>query len=76
MNGIYDKDPNIYKKAKRLKKISYEDYLSKNLKVLDSAAVSIARDNKIPIKIFSILQNNCFKNIYNNKQQYSEISNV
>ena len=76
VNGIYDKDPNIYKNAKRLKKISYENYLSKNLKVLDSAAVSIARDNEIPIKIFSILRNNCFKNVYNNKQQYSEINNV
>ncbi len=76
VDGIYDKDPNIYKKAKRLKKISYINYLSKNLKVLDSAAVSIARDNEIPIKIFSILQNNCFKNVYNNKQQYSEINNV
>ena len=56
--------------------MSYENYLSKNLKVLDSAAVSIARDNEIPIKIFSILRNNCFKNVYNNKQQYSEIKNV
>ena len=62
--------------SKRFKKISYENYLLKNLKVLDSAAVSIARDNEIPIKIFSILRNNCFKNVYNNKQQYSEICNV
>ena len=38
--------------SKRFKKISYENYLLKNLKVLDSAAVSIARDNEIPIKIF------------------------
>ena len=60
----------------KFKKISYENYLSKNLRVLDSAAVSIARDNEIPIKIFSILRNNCFKNVYNNKQQYSEINNV
>ena len=52
VDGIYDKDPNVYKKAKRFKKMSYENYLSKNLKVLDSAAVSIARDNEIPIKIF------------------------
>ena len=76
VDGIYNKDPNKYDKAKRLKKISYDKYLLKNLKVLDSAAVSIARDNEIPIKIFSILRKNCFKNVYNNKQIYSEITNV
>ena len=76
VDGIYDKDPNKFKNAKRLKKISYEKYLINNLKVLDSAAVSIARDNNIPIKIFSILTKNCFKKVYTNKQKYSEITNV
>ena len=76
VDGIYDKDPKKYKNAKRLKKISFSQYLSKNLKVLDSAAVSIARDNDIPIKIFSILQKNCFKKVYNDKNKYSEINNV
>ena len=77
VDGIYDKDPKKYKNANRLKSISYSKYLSKNLKVLDSAAVSIARDNDIPIKIFSILRKNCFKNVYNKKEKYSEIvSNV
>jgi uridylate kinase len=76
VDGIYDKDPKKYKNARKVKIISYNDYLAMNLKVLDSAAVSIARDNNIPIKIFSILGKNCFKNVYNNKQQYSEIGNV
>ncbi len=77
VDGIYDKDPKKYKNANRLKSISYSKYLSKNLKALDSAAVSIARDNDIPIKIFSILRKNCFKNVYNKKEKYSEIvSNV
>ena len=76
VDGIYDKDPKKYKSAKRFKKISYDNYLLNNLKVLDGAAVSIARDNNIPIKIFSILTKNCFKNVYNNKQKYSEIGNV
>ena len=76
VDGIYNKDPKKHKKVKRLNKISYNEYLSNNLKVLDSAAVSIARDNNIPIKIFSILPKNCFKNVYNNKSKYSEIGNV
>ena len=73
VDGIYNKDPKKYKDAKRLTKISYKSYLSNNLKVLDSAAVSIARDNDIPVKIFSILTNNCFKKVYNNTEKYSEI---
>ncbi len=76
VDGIYNKDPKKNKNAKRFRLISYNEYLSKNLKVLDSAAVSIARDNNIPIKIFSILQKNCFKNVYNNKHKYSLIDNV
>ena len=76
VDGIYDKDPNKFKDAKKVDKISYSEYLSKNLKVIDSAAVSIARENTIPIRIFSILKNNCFKNVYYNKEKYSEITNV
>ena len=76
VDGIYDKDPKKYKNAKRFKSVSYDEYLSKNLKVLDSAAVSIARDNEIPIKIFSILKKNCFKNVYNGKELFSEIKYV
>ena len=76
VDGIYDKDPKKHKNVKRFKAISYDNYLLNNLRVLDAAAVSIARDNNIPIKIFSILRKNCFKNVYNNKQKYSEIVNV
>jgi|TARA_Y100000816_G_scaffold229365_1_gene174494 uridylate kinase len=76
VDGIYNKDPKKYKNAKKYKNISYGDYLSKNLAVIDSAAVSIARENLIPIKVFSILKNNCFKNAYINKSDYSEITNV
>ena len=76
VDGIYDKDPNKYSDAKRLKSINYSLYLSKNLKVIDSAAVSIARENSIPIKIFSILKKNCFKNVYNNNENFSVISDV
>ncbi len=76
VDGIYDKDPKKFKKAKRFKSISFSQYLSKNLKVLDGSAVSIARDNNIPIKIFSIFRKNCFKNVYTKKEKYSVINNV
>ena len=73
VDGIYSKDPKKYRNAQRLENISYQQYLSKNLKVMDSAAITIARDNNIPIRIFSILQNNSFTKVYKNKTSYSEI---
>ena len=76
VDGIYDKDPKKFKKAKKYNKISYSNYLLKNLKVMDSSAISIARENNIPIRIFSVLKRNCFKNVYDNKIEYSEVSDV
>ena len=76
VDGIYTKDPKKYKNAKRLQSITYKNYLSKNLKILDGAAVSIARENDIPVKIFSILRKDCFKKVYYNKEKHSDIKNV
>ena len=74
VDGIYNKDPKKYKNAKRYDKITYQKYLTENLQVMDSSAITIARDNKISIKLFSILEKNCFLKMYNNKINYSEIS--
>ena len=54
--------------------LTYQKYLTENIKVMDTSAIAIARDNKIPIKLFSILEKNCFLKMYNNKIKYSEIS--
>jgi len=74
VDGIYSKDPKNYSNAERFKSISYQKYLSKNLKVMDSSAITVARDNNIPIRVFSILQNNSFTKVYKNKTSYSEIN--
>ena len=76
VDGIYDKDPKKYKDAKKLKTVSYDFYLSKNLKVLDSAAVSIARDNNIPIKIFSILKIIALKRYIMEQMNFQRLNNV
>ena len=74
VDGIYSKDPKKYKNAKKFNNISYHEYLSKNLKVMDSSAITVARENNIPIRVFSILQNNSFTKVYKNKTSYSEIN--
>ena len=67
VDGIYDKDPLKDSDAIKFDKISYSEVLSKNLRVLDSSAVSLARDNNIPIIVFSIKENNSFLNIIEGK---------
>ena len=53
VDGIYTDDPNKNPNARRYDKISYHEALAKNLKVMDSAAFSICRDNKMPIVVFN-----------------------
>ncbi len=75
VDGIYDKDPMSHKDAKKLAKISYDEYLSNNLGIMDSSAVAIARDNDIPIKVFSIHEKNSFVKAVNNEISTSVIAN-
>tara|TARA_B100002052_G_scaffold110517_1_gene102056 strand:+ start:88 stop:804 length:717 start_codon:yes stop_codon:yes gene_type:complete len=73
VDGIYDKDPIEYNEATKFDKITYSEVLSKNLRVLDSSAVSLARDNNIPIIVFSIKENNSFLNIIKGKGSCSVV---
>ena len=67
VDGIYDKDPKEHKDAKKFQSITFSDVLSKNLRVLDSSAVSLARESNIPIIVFSINENNAFLKIIEGK---------
>ena len=57
VDGIYSADPKTDKKANRYNSLTYMDVLSKDLKVIDASAVSLARENNIPIIISSIFEN-------------------
>jgi uridylate kinase len=54
VDGVYDSDPNINKNAKKYDKLSYQDVLEKDLKVMDSTATSLCKDNNIPIIVFGL----------------------
>ena len=71
VDGIYDKDPKKSNDAKKFESISFDQVLANNLKVLDSSAVSLARDNNIPIIVFSIQENDSFLNVIKGKGSYS-----
>ena len=54
VDGVYDKDPLQNKNAVMYKKVSYTDVLTKNLKVMDAAAISLCRDNELPLIVFNL----------------------
>jgi uridylate kinase len=54
VDGVYDKDPNKHKDARMFRKLSYLDVLNRNLAVMDSTAISLCRDNGLPILVFNM----------------------
>ena len=54
IDGVYDSDPKINPNAKKFDEVSYSDILSQGLKVIDSTAASLCRDNGVPTMIFAL----------------------
>lgn len=52
VDGVYDKDPVLYPDARRFEEVSYLEVLQRDLKVMDSTAISLCRDNSLPIVVF------------------------
>ena len=73
VDGIYDKDPVNNSDAQKISEISYSDYLSKDIKVMDATAISLAKDRSLPIIIFSILKTSNIVDIVNGNGSYSII---
>ncbi len=54
VDGVYDKDPAKHSDAKRYTQVTYDEVLQKNLGVMDASAIALARDNQLPIIVFSL----------------------
>ncbi len=63
VDGVYDKDPKKHPDAKRYARISYDEVLQKHLGVMDASAIALARDNHLPIIVFSLDDTGGFKGI-------------
>lgn len=62
VDGIYDKDPMKYSDAVKYKEVTYTEVLNKDLKVMDATAISLCRENKLPILVFdSVTEGNIVK---------------
>ena len=74
VDGIYDKDPVKFEDAKFYEEISYTEVLGNDLKVMDSTAISLAKESKIPILITNINKENSVLNAINGIGKFSKIS--
>jgi uridylate kinase len=57
VDGVYDSDPRKNPAAKKYDKLTYDEVLQKGLKVADATAISLCRDNNLPIVVFNLLEN-------------------
>jgi len=54
VNGVYDLDPEVHPEAVRYETLTYNQILQKNLRVMDASAISLAREEKLPILVFNM----------------------
>lgn len=54
VNGVYDKDPLLFKDAKKYDSISFDKILNDNLRVMDLTAITLCKENNLPIQVFDI----------------------
>ena len=73
VDGVYDKDPKKYPDAKRYDEVSYDDCLAKRLGVMDASAIALARDNDLPIIVFSLDEPGGFRGILAGRGTYTKV---
>ena len=74
MDGVYSADPKKDKNAVRFEKVSYDEVLVKNLKVMDAAAIALARENGISIVVFSMHGKGALHRVLNGEGAYTCIA--
>jgi uridylate kinase len=75
VDGVYSADPKKDPKAERYNKLSYMDVLSRDLKVMDASAISLAREAGIPIIVFNIHEKMNFVRVLQGKGPCTVIAN-
>jgi uridylate kinase len=74
VDGVYTADPKKDAGAKRYDKLTYMDVLSRDLKVMDASAISLARENNIPILVFSIQNKGGFADVIRGSGKHTIIT--
>ena len=73
VDGVYSADPKIAPDAKRYNTLTYKQVLENDLRVMDGAAIALARENNLPIMVFSIHEEESFKQALSGSGKYTII---
>ncbi|HJD65326.1 MAG TPA: UMP kinase [Rickettsia endosymbiont of Diachasma alloeum] len=73
VDGVYDSDPKKNPNAKKYFIINYKDVITNNLQVMDIAAIAVARENNLPIKVFSIKEKGNIAKVVQGQGEYTLI---
>ena len=76
VDGVYSADPNVDPNAERYSRLNYLEVLARDLNVMDASAVSLARENKIPIIVFSIHESGGFADVVSGKGAYTIVTDA
>ncbi|MBY0355705.1 MAG: UMP kinase, partial [Rickettsiales bacterium] len=76
VDGVYNADPKIDPAATRYESLTYYDVLAQDLRVMDASAIALARDNNIPILVFSIHQPGEFARVLLGEGHYTTIKDT
>lgn len=71
VDGVYDKDPKKYSDAVRFDRISFDEAIKRDLRVMDPTALTLARDNNMPILVFKISEKDAFLKVLNGEGKYT-----
>jgi len=74
VDGVYNADPRKVKDAKRYKELTYLDVLARDLNVMDASAISLSRENKLPIIVFNIHAPGAFAAVMRGEGLFTRIS--
>lgn len=73
VDGVYDKDPEKFSDARRFDTVSYDEVLAQHLGVMDASAIALARDNDLPIFVFSLDEPGGFRGILAGEGTYTKV---
>ena len=74
VDGVYTADPKLDKTATRYEKLKYIDVLKQDLKVMDQTAITLAKDNKLPIVVFPIKGENALQEVVQGRGKFTVIN--
>lgn len=76
VDGVYTSDPAIDPQAKRYQKISFDEAIARNLQVMDATALTLCRDQRLPLNVFSIFKSGALKRIIIGENEGTQVGGI